>query len=236
MLMANNIISCDDLRVGYAKKALTDPMNLKIKANQWLGIVGENGIGKSTFFKTILGILPSVSGAITVLGGLPGKLNHKISYIPQERTLNATENISGMSLIKANYRASRFGLPSFGKQLNKKIHYLLTTVGAESYAEKAFQSLSGGQKKRIYLAQALINNPTLLLLDEPLSDLDPQAKHDVIQALKRIHHQENITLLIISHDMHEIAHELDHFIHFKQRKAHFCDALPCLREDTNVRI
>lgn len=234
--MANNIISCDHLCLGYGRKALTEPINLKIKANQWLGIVGENGIGKSTFFKTILGILPYLSGTITVLGNPPGKLNHKISYIPQERTLNITDNLSGMSLIKANYRASRFGLPSFGKQLHQRIHYLLTTVGAESYAKKPLHALSGGQKKRIFLAQALINNPRLLLLDEPLSDLDPQAKHDVIQALKRIHHQENITLLIISHDMHDIAHELDHFIHFKNRKTHFCDALPCLREDANVRI
>ena len=232
-----DIINCNELCLGYMKKALTDTINLKIKANQWLGIVGENGIGKSTFFKTILGILPVISGNITVLGSLPGKLNQNISYVPQERIINVTKNFSGITLIKANYRGSYFGLPNFGKHFTKKINYLLKTVGAENYATHPFHLLSGGQKRRIFLAQALINSPKLLLLDEPLSDLDPQAKYDVIRALKKIHHQEeNITLLIISHDMYDIAHELDHFIHFKNRKVHICDELPCLREDSNVRI
>lgn len=235
--MDNSIISCNNLCIGYGKKILTEAINLEIEANQWFGILGENGIGKSTFFKTILGILPYVSGTVKVLGDSPGKKNHKISYIPQERTLNITDNLSGISLIKANYRASYFGLPSFGKQLNQKIRYLLTTVGAENYAKKSFNTLSGGQKKRIFLAQALINNPVLLLLDEPLSDLDSQAKHDFVQALKKIHNQESITLLIISHDMYDIAHELDNFIHFKNQKTHVRYSLPDLRtKDTNVRI
>ena len=234
--MANAIISCENLCLGYPKKTLTEPINLEIKSSQWLGIVGRNGIGKSTFFKTILGILPQVSGTITVLENPPGTLNHKISYIPQDKTLNITHNVSGMTLIKANYRPNHFGLPCFGRNLNQKIFYLLETVGAESYAKRPFQTLSGGQKKRLFLAQALINNPKILLLDEPLSDLDPQAKHDVIQALKKIHYQENITLLIISHDMHDIIHELNYFIHFKNRTAHFCDVLPCLKKDNSVKI
>ncbi|MDE4961465.1 ATP-binding cassette domain-containing protein, partial [Francisella tularensis] len=85
----------------------------------------------------------------------------------------------------------------------------------QDYIHKPFKNLSGGQKKRVYLVQALINEPKILLLDEPLSDLDPDAKHQFLACLKEIHKKENNTLLIISHDMKEISTQLDAFIHFK---------------------
>ena len=103
-----------------------------------------------------------------------------------------------------------------------------------NYMNQPFSTLSGGQKKRIYLAQALVNNPRLLLLDEPLADLDPNAKQHFIKALKSIHENRDLSLLIISHDMHEIAKHLDGFLHFKDSKAHYCVNLPCIKEDVNV--
>ena len=228
------VIQCNDLILGHGRNPLTQPINLQITQNQWLGIVGENGAGKSTLLKCILGLISPASGTITVFNAPVRRYNKYISYIPQERELNLNDHLSGYSLIKASFQPNRLGLPAFSSQLNQRVEMLLDTVGAAHYAKSAFQSLSGGQKKRIFLAQALVNQPKLLLLDEPLSDLDPKAKHDFIRALKRIHKQHNLTLLIISHDMHEIAHELDNFIHFKHQKVHLCQELPCLIEDKNV--
>lgn len=234
--MKHNILSAEKLRLGYHKSAITDALHFSICENQWFGIVGENGIGKSTFFKTILGILPPISGHLTVFGKTPGASNNKISYIPQERELNLPEHTSGKTLIKSSYRGNRWGIPFFNRAFGQKLDALLTLVGANQYADRPFLSLSGGQKKRIYLAQALINDPKLLLLDEPLSDLDPQAKHAFIMALKLLHKKQKLSLLMISHDMHEIAHEFDGFIHFKAKKAHFCNQLPCLKEDADVAL
>ncbi|WP_119344242.1 metal ABC transporter ATP-binding protein [Facilibium subflavum] len=233
--MTNNII-CHNLLLGFGHKALTKPLDITIKTNQWVGIVGENGIGKSTFFKTILGILPPVGGEITVMGKSPKKANRQISYIPQEREINVMDNTTALTLIKASYKGSAWGWPHFGKNFTKTLYNLLEIVGARHYVNQPFHTLSGGQKKRIYLVQALINQPKLILLDEPLSDLDPQAKHDFINVLRYIHRKKNLTLLIISHDMHEIAHELDTFIHFKNQQVHFCHELPCLREDADVNL
>lgn len=230
------IIQCQSLVIGHCSHSpLCQPFDLTVYQNQWLGIVGENGTGKSTFLKTILGFKTTISGNLYIFSQPVGKNNCFISYIPQERELNLHPNISAITLVKASFNANRFGLPAFGKIVKEKIIDMLRLVGALTYANKSFEKLSGGQKKRVYLAQALINNPRLLLLDEPLSDLDPQAKQDFIQALKKIHIQrQNLTLLIISHDMHEIAHELDNFIHFKNHHVHLCKKLPCLKEDRGV--
>ena len=234
-MIQQNIIQCRSLTIGHSTQAsLCKPFDLDIQTNQWLGIVGENGTGKSTFLKNILGFENPLTGSLKVFDLPPGKANKWISYIPQERELNLNPHISASTIVKASHSANKFGLPDFGKKIDQEINQLFDMVGALSYAKKPFETLSGGQKKRVYLAQALINKPKLLLLDEPLSDLDPQAKQDFIQSLKTIHHEHHLTLLIISHDMHEIAHELDNFIHFKNQYVHLCQKLPCLKEDRSV--
>lgn len=229
------IIQCNNLVIGHTPQApLCKPFSLTIHQNQWLGIVGENGTGKSTFIKTILGFEPPIAGSLTLFSQAAGKNNQLISYIPQERELNLNPNISALTLVKSSFNANKLGLPAFGRGIQQKAHDILKLVGALNYARTPFETLSGGHKKRVYLAQALINNPKLLLLDEPLSDLDPQAKQDFIQALKTIHSKQDLTLLMISHDMHEIAHELDNVIHFKDQYVHLCQKLPCLTEDRSV--
>lgn len=230
-----NVIECKELILGY-QTPLNIPFNLSIEENKWLGIIGENGIGKSTFLKTILGSIKPISGSLQVFGVLPGASNCSIAYIPQEREINLADNMSGLTLIKSSCYGWRYGLPYFSRQMHVRALELLELVGASKYMLQPFNTLSGGQKKRIYLAQALMNQPKLLLLDEPLADLDPKAKQHFIQALQEIHRHHNLGVLIISHDMHEIAASLDGFIHFKSGKVHYCNEMPCAREDTYVGL
>ncbi|QIV96653.1 zinc/manganese transport system ATP-binding protein [Allofrancisella inopinata] len=226
------MIKCSNLIIGYKNVPLSQPLNLNIPTNSWVGIVGKNGIGKSTFFKTILKKIPAIAGEITVNGG---KIDlNTISYIPQEREINCEEKTSGLTLIKYSFKPKSWGLPFFNKEFKKKLNYLIELTETKEYIRKPFKDLSGGQKRRIFLVQALINEPKILLLDEPLSDLDPNAKQKFIASLKEIHKKENITLLIISHDMKEISSQLDAFIHFKDGTCHYCDKLPCLQEDICV--
>lgn len=230
------MIECKNLVLGYNNKAISEPFNLSLSNNKWFGIIGENGCGKSTFMKTILGNIQPISGKMHVLGKSPGNLNDSIAYIPQEREINTSEHTSGLTLILLGYNGWHFGIPFLNKTLRKKALDMLELVGATKYMHQPFVTLSGGQKKRIYLAQALINQPKLLLLDEPLADLDPDAKQHFIEALDKIHKQHELTLLIISHDMHQIAMDLDGYIHFKQKQVHFCQELPCIREGAYVGI
>jgi zinc/manganese transport system ATP-binding protein len=229
------MIECQDLVLGYAA-ALSPSINLEIKDNQWIGVIGQNGVGKSTFLKTILGMVAPYSGELKILGQVPGRFNGKISYIPQEREINLTQRMSGQSLILNSYNAWKFGLPWFKRKLHGRVHALIELVGASTYAHEPFNTLSGGQKKRIYLAQALVNQPQLLLLDEPLADLDFQAKQHFIASLQQIHQHQQLGLIIISHDMHEIASYLDGFIHFRRDVVHYCATWECVREDSYVGL
>ena len=229
------MLDCHNLILGYARP-ITASFNLAIPNNRWIGIIGQNGIGKSTFLKTILGNHNPYSGELKILANRPGVANGEISYIPQEREINLSDRMSGLTLIRSSCRGWRYGLPLLSKPLHARIDELITLVGASEYAHQPFNTLSGGQKKRIYLAQALVNNPKLLLLDEPLADLDPRAKQQFIQALQKIHQHQQLGLLIISHDMHEIAVHLDGFIHFRRDGVHYCDTIACVKEDSYVGI
>ncbi|MGQ4004831.1 ATP-binding cassette domain-containing protein [Francisellaceae bacterium CB52] len=226
------MIKCTNLIIGYKNKSLSKPINLSIPTNSWVGIVGKNGVGKSTFFKTLLGEIIPVAGEITIDDKKVD--TNVISYIPQEREVNYEEKTSGLTLVKYSYKPNLWGMPFFNKGFKQKLNYLIDLTQTRDYIEKPFKDLSGGQKKRVYLIQALINEPKILLLDEPLSDLDPNAKQEFLQCLKEIHAKENITLLLISHDMKEIDSQLDAFIHFKNETCHYCDIMPCLQEDICV--
>ena len=225
------MIKLKDVKIGF-KYPLTNEVNININDGQWFGIIGKNGSGKSTLLKTILGIVKPLSGEIKVLNADPGKNNKFISYIPQEREVNLTDEMTGFSLIKNSYYG--WGVNFNISKNNKKILELLELVGASEFMHQPFNNLSGGQKKRIYLVQALISDPHLLLLDEPLADLDPDARKHFILALKRIQEEKKNGLLIISHDMHEIASYLNGFIHFKDKFIHQCIDLPCANEDSYV--
>lgn len=230
------MIVCKDLILGYDKTPITPKFNLTIEDNQWIGIIGKNGAGKSTFLKSVLGVLPTIAGKLSILGDYAGLNNKQISYIPQEREINLADRMSGYSLVMSSHNAWLLGLPWFNRKLKKEVDKLIDLVGASGYAHQPFMTLSGGQKKRIYLAQALINKPKLLLLDEPLADLDPHAKQHFIEALQKIHQHQKLGLMIISHDMHEIACHLDAFIHFSGTGVHYCATIECVKEDSYVGI
>lgn len=228
------MLECHNLVLGYTQP-LNHEINLKIENNQWIGIIGQNGVGKSTFLKTILGNILPYAGSLRVLDQRPGQINRCISYIPQEREINLSEQMTGISLIKSTYQGWRYGLPFISRQVKQRIEELIGLVGADLYAHQPFVTLSGGQKKRIFLAQALVNKPKILLLDEPLADLDSGAKQHFIQALQKIHHTQKLGLLIVSHDMDDISGYLDGFIHFTTDKVKYLTDISQIKEPVAYR-
>jgi len=231
-----NIIECHKLCIGYNNRSLTKPFDLELKENGWYGVIGANGSGKTTFFKTLLGEVKPLSGEIFVMDSEIGKHNSHIGYIPQERELNTNILTSAYTLILSSYKAHKWGIPIHSRKLKRIAADIIYAVGASDFALKPFNTLSGGQKKRIYLAQALISKVKLLLMDEPLSDLDPQSKKSFLDSLRKIHSQTTLSMMMISHDMHEIAQYLDAFIHFKDNNVHFCREMPCIKESAYVGI
>ena len=234
MAVVKYAIEVKNLSLGYANALNSNPITFTIKLGEWTGIVGQNGTGKSTLFKVLLGQLEPLEGVVTICSKKPGSNNNLIGYIPQNRELNTAPKMCASTLIKASYKANSWGIPIYNSSFKQKLKSLVNLVGIQPYLHQPLEKLSGGQLKRVFLVQALINDPKILLLDEPLSDLDPAAKQKFITSLKKIHKSREITVLIISHDMQEINKRLDKFIHFKNGSANVCDLMPCLKEDMRV--
>lgn len=212
------MIEMKDLVMGY-HKPITNPINLKISDNKWLGVVGKNGIGKTTLFKTFLGIIKPLRGEILIFNQKPENSNNLISYIPQERELNLPDKMTGYSLVK--YTLSSPQIKQQKKIDRNFLNNLIDLVDVGSYIHQPFLTLSGGQKKRVFLVQSLISHPKLLLLDEPLADLDPKSKRAFIASLHRIREQRELNVLMISHEMREVYQELDGFMHFSEQQLHY---------------
>lgn len=170
--MVSNMISINNLTFSYGKRTILDDVSFEIKEGECVGIVGTNGSGKSTLLSIIAGVRKAKSGAIT-------KSDNKltISYVPQENPL--MPDLSGYDNILLWYKGSK-------KSLEEKLSSeLISMLGINSYLKKPVKRLSGGMKKKISLAMALINEPALLIMDEPSAALDLPSKADMAIYLKK---------------------------------------------------
>lgn len=218
-------IQFENFVIGYKNNTLIEPINLIIKSGQWVGIFGDNGLGKSTLLKSIIGITRPLSGNILVNNMEVKKNIDSIGYFPQEKDLNINDCLSGYSLIKNSFQPNKWGLPIFNCIVKNKINSLSQLTEISDYIKKPFNILSGGQKKKIMLAQVLINSPKLILLDEPLSQLDKEYKIKFMTILKKQHMANKFTLLIISHEKDDIINMLDCIINFDEKKINYEEAV-----------
>jgi zinc transport system ATP-binding protein len=191
--MSESFVSCKNLSVGYSDKVLIKDVNFSVKKNSNIGLIGENGAGKTTFLKTILGLIKPISGEIEI------DKNFTISYIPQIRETEdllpfSVEEILEMGLSKY-LKPWQSALPRFEEKFDK----ILERVSLSEYRNHLFKNLSGGQKQRIMLAQALISSPDAIILDEPTQGLDVYHRKNFMKLLKEIKQEKEFALILVSH-------------------------------------
>ncbi len=213
-----DVIVAQQLSLGYENKAIVSNMTVNIQRGEFIGILGPNGAGKSTFLKSILGLIHPLKGDLFVLNAKPRGGNIKIGYMPQMRTAIATANLTSRALLEATSEGLRYGLPLLTKAKKQEIQNVLEIVDATSYANRPFHQLSGGERQRIFLAQALLGKPEILLLDEPLSNLDPKYQEIFIRLLNQIKHHLNVTILFTAHDPNPLLNVMNRVLFFAQGK------------------
>ena len=193
------LLTLDDVSFGYDRTAVLSAVNLQLRPGSFTGLLGSNGCGKSTLIKTILGIIPPVSGRLTVhpVGGRPAIFG----YVPQREALDPLFPLSSFEVTLMG-ACGRVGPGRFFSSEDKEhARHCLRETGAEALARKRFSELSGGQKQRVLIARALTAKPDFLLLDEPTSGIDAAASRGILELLTRLHQQQQITLLMVSHDL-----------------------------------
>lgn len=198
-----------DLCLGYEGKAILKNLNFTVQAGDCLCILGENGAGKSTLMKTLLGLHPAMGGSIEMGDGMKAG---DIGYLPQQTAVQRDFPASVWEIVLSGCQG-RCGLRPFYNKAEKQLAAQnLKKMGAEHLARRCYRELSGGQQQRVLLARALCATQKLLLLDEPVSGLDPSAAADLYQLIQQVN-REGVTVVMISHDLDAALECASHVLH-----------------------
>lgn len=204
----NSIMEISNLSFGYSGKTILENVNLTVERNDYLGIIGPNGSGKSTLIKLMLNILKPVGGEIRIFGQCADNFKqwNKVGYVPQKATsFNSAFPATVEELVAANL-FSKIGLFRAYKSRHKELVYnALTQVGMENYGGSLIGNLSGGQQQRVFIARAIVNQPDILILDEPTSGVDVKSEDAVYCLLARLNKENNIAVVMVTHDISAVT-------------------------------
>jgi zinc/manganese transport system ATP-binding protein len=202
-----------DVSAVRARRLIWSHANFTVPAGDVVVIIGPNGAGKTTLLHMVLGLIPAASGRLEVFGRRPGQANDSIGYVPQDYAASAGEAIraSDAVLLGLTGRQWAFG-PSTAVQ-RQQVSQALAVVEASEFADRRLSMLSGGQRQRIAIAAALVAQPQLLILDEPLASLDLRSQHDIVALLARLHAELAVTILMVAHDINPLLPILDSAIY-----------------------
>ena len=225
------IIICQDLKLGFGANILEEHLSFTIEKGDYLCIVGENGAGKSTLLRAILGLLKPLSGSI-VLG--EGLRRREIGYLPQQTFVQRDFPASVREIVLSGCQG-RCGLRPFYNREEKQIaEKAMEQMEITGLAETCYRDLSGGQQQRVLLARALCASDKLLVLDEPVSGLDPKMAETMYQLVARINREMGITIIMISHDVREAIPYATHILHMD--KDYFFGTAEAYRESEYGRL
>ena len=190
-------IECKDLKIGYDRQVVLEGINFQVHKGDYLCIVGENGSGKSTLMKTLLGLTPKLDGEIIFGDDLR---QTELGYLPQQTEVQKDFPASVKEIVLSGCQ-SRMGLrPFYNKEEKKLADENMERMGITEFKDRSYKALSGGQQQRVLLARALCATRKLLLLDEPVSGLDPKVTQDMYELIASLN-KEGITIIMISHDI-----------------------------------
>jgi zinc/manganese transport system ATP-binding protein len=208
------IIEARRLAAGYPGRQVWSEATFAIDKGEFVAVLGPNGAGKSTLLKMLVGLLPPLSGALTVRGGAPRRGSSLIGYVPQARELDTEASFRGVDLVGLGLDGHvwGFGLPFPSATRNeraRRIGAAIEAVGASAFAGRKLREMSGGERQRLWLAQALVSEPELLLLDEPLANLDVRNQSQMAELVAGVATTRNLTVVLVAHDVNPLRRVVD---------------------------
>jgi zinc/manganese transport system ATP-binding protein len=205
------ILAVEGVSVMLSGREILHDVTFHINAGEFTGLIGSNGAGKTTLIRAILGLITPSAGTIRVESGL--RRRPTIGYVPQRITLDPDMPLRARDLVALGIDGQRFGFPWPSSTRRRLVDEMLDSVDATRFAESRVGNLSGGEQQRILIAHALISHPRLLLLDEPLANLDIGSEQEVVDLLSRIATQQHIAVLISTHDMNPLLPVMDRIVY-----------------------
>jgi zinc/manganese transport system ATP-binding protein len=206
-----DIVTANNLASGYGDTSIWKDATFSIRKGEFVGVLGPNGAGKTTLFRLLLGLAQPKSGLLSIFGGLPKRGDQRIGYVPQRHSVDPEIGIEALEIVRLVSCGCRWGFdfPADAKRERAEALKALRDVGAEGLAHRPLGQLSGGELQRVFLAQALAGNPELLLLDEPLANLDIRREGEMVQLIKDVVQSRGVTVLLIAHNINPLLPVLD---------------------------
>ena len=207
------LLKCNKLTLGYNNKDILHSFDYGIHSGEYLCIIGRNGCGKTTFLRGLAGVLRPKSGKIELCNNLR---RNQIGYLPQITIAQKDFPASVKEIVLSAFQGKSLLLPFYGKALRKRANECLELTRTENLRKESFRELSGGQKQRVLLARALCAAERLLLLDEPVTGLDPESSQNMYNIIKDLHENKNMTIVMVTHDIEAARNNATRVLNFNE--------------------
>jgi zinc/manganese transport system ATP-binding protein len=194
-------------------RTILSDVSFKIEAGEFIGMLGSNGAGKTTLMRAALGLIPLAGGTIHVLGNTATRGNPAIGYMPQSHGSLASLRLTGYDIVASGINGARWGLPSLDAASRREVDWALDMVDARHIASRSLNEISGGERQRLLLSQALLGRPKLLMLDEPLISLDPVHQRGVVQIVKRLRDELKMSIILSAHEINPLLSSIDRVLY-----------------------
>lgn len=209
------IVEASNLAASYAAKVVWQNASFSIKTGEFIALLGPNGAGKTTLIRLLLGLYKPAAGELRIFGNEPTRGTPRVGYVPQRRPVDSEVRIEAIEFVCLGLNGTKWGigLPRETKREREKAVKALKEVGASELAHRSLGELSGGELQRVFLAQALVGEPDLLLLDEPLANLDIRRETELIHLISDVAKAQNIAVLLIAHDINPLLPVVDRIMY-----------------------
>jgi zinc/manganese transport system ATP-binding protein len=209
----SELIIARNLRAGYADRTVWSSANFTVNSGEFVAIIGPNGAGKTTLFRLLLGLQRPAEGAILVFGEEPSTGSPRIGYVPQQHNIDDESHIESLELVRLGLSGKKWGFSLFASEERAEALSAMEAVGAVELAHRPMAELSGGELQRVFLSEALASNPELLLLDEPLSNLDIRRENEMVRLVNSVVRTRGVTAMLIAHNINPLLPYLDKVIY-----------------------
>ena len=206
------LIKCRQLTLGYGSKDLVRDLDYDVNEGDYLCIIGRNGSGKTTFLRGLSGLLPPKSGSIELCDGLK---RSEIGLLPQMSIVQKDFPASVEEIVLSAFQGKYRLLPFYGRAQRDRAMECMALTRTESLRKSCFRELSGGQKQRVLLARALCAAERLLLLDEPVTGLDPESADTMYRIIRDLH-KKGMTVIMVTHDVDSALDDATRVMNFDQ--------------------
>ncbi len=210
------VVALRHAAVRLGERTIWRDATLSVEPGEFVAVLGPNGAGKSTLLRLLLGLIRPSEGTVRLFGQTPRRGAADIGYVPQRRTLDPDLPVRGRDLVQLGVDGTRWGFALPGKARRHQealVEEALAAVEATAYADRPFGEMSGGEQQRLLLAQALVGQPRLLLLDEPLANLDLRNQVAISQLVARVSQSRQITVLLVIHDVNPLLSLVDRVLY-----------------------